>query len=189
MRADLSAMRVHTGPVADRLARGPGPEAFADGSHVFSGEAPIGRTPRPGSGRLAPEAAHLVQQARGEAGGARRGGWTVSVPGDPWEQEADAGPRGAGPPPHARTGPGALPATAEKAQPHSGCGRPRTGPRRQRLHRGCAREKLVGVFTHIAAGEGRLYLATVYRLLHDGSLRSRDGRPLPKLAPPPSPLT
>ncbi|MFI1709090.1 DUF4157 domain-containing protein [Streptomyces griseoruber] len=35
MRADLSAMRVHTGPAADRLARGPGAEAFAGGSHVF----------------------------------------------------------------------------------------------------------------------------------------------------------
>ncbi|WP_373313302.1 eCIS core domain-containing protein [Streptomyces capitiformicae] len=35
MRADLSAMRVHTGPAADPLARGPGAEAFAGGSHVF----------------------------------------------------------------------------------------------------------------------------------------------------------
>ncbi|MER6556430.1 DUF4157 domain-containing protein [Streptomyces sp. NPDC001027] len=34
MRAGLSAMRVRTGSAADRLARGPGLEAFAEGSHV-----------------------------------------------------------------------------------------------------------------------------------------------------------
>lgn len=89
LRADLSAMRVHTGPAADRLARGPGAEAFADGSHVFFRRGAY--RPRSPSGfrLLTHEAAHLVQQARGEVGGARRGGWTVSVPGDPWEQEAD----------------------------------------------------------------------------------------------------
>lgn len=81
MRADLSAMRVHTGPAPTALPAVRAPRRSPTDHTCSSGAAPIGRTPRPGSGWLAPEAAHLVQQARGEVGGARRGGWTVSVPG------------------------------------------------------------------------------------------------------------
>ncbi|WP_055524575.1 eCIS core domain-containing protein [Streptomyces graminilatus] len=89
LRADLSAMRIHTGPTADRLARGLGAEAFASGSHVFFRRGAYRPHSPSGFRLLAHEAAHLVQQARGEVGGTRRGKWTVSVPGDPWEQEAD----------------------------------------------------------------------------------------------------
>ncbi|BBC31175.1 hypothetical protein SGFS_024690 [Streptomyces graminofaciens] len=89
LRADLSAMRIHTGPAADRLARSLGAEAFASGSHVFFRRGAYRPHSPSGFRLLAHEAAHLVQQARGEVGGTRRGRWTVSVPGDPWEQEAD----------------------------------------------------------------------------------------------------
>ncbi|WP_445078700.1 eCIS core domain-containing protein, partial [Streptomyces hayashii] len=89
LRADLSAMRVHIGPAADRLARGLGAEAFASGSHVFFRRGAYRPHSPSGFRLLAHEAAHLVQQARGEVGGTGRGEWTVSEPGDPWEQEAD----------------------------------------------------------------------------------------------------
>ncbi|MER6412843.1 eCIS core domain-containing protein [Streptomyces humidus] len=89
LRADLSAMRVHTGPAADRLARSLGAEAFASGSHVFFRRGAYRPHSPSGFRLLAHEAAHLVQQARGTVGGTRREGLTVSLPGDPWEQEAD----------------------------------------------------------------------------------------------------
>ncbi|MDX3458687.1 DUF4157 domain-containing protein [Streptomyces sp. ME02-8801-2C] len=89
LRADLSALRVHTGPAADRLARGLGAEAFASGSHVYFRRGAYRPHSPSGFRLLAHEAAHLVQQARGEVGGTKRGEWTVSVPGDPWEREAD----------------------------------------------------------------------------------------------------
>ncbi|MET8981437.1 DUF4157 domain-containing protein [Streptomyces sp. NPDC004539] len=89
LRADLSAMRIHTGPAADRLARGLGAEAFASGSHVFFRRGAYRPHSPSGFRLLAHEAAHLVQQARGEVGGTRHGRWTVSAPGDPWEREAD----------------------------------------------------------------------------------------------------
>ncbi|MEU5046249.1 eCIS core domain-containing protein, partial [Streptomyces griseorubiginosus] len=89
LRADLSAMRVHTGPAADRLARGLGAEAVASGSHVFFRQGAYRPYSPSGFRLLAHEAAHLVQQARGTVGGTRHAGLTVSEPGDPWEREAD----------------------------------------------------------------------------------------------------
>jgi hypothetical protein len=62
MGADLSAVRVHTGPVADRAARSVGARAFALGHHVVFANGEY----RPGSseGRrlLAHELAHVVQE-------------------------------------------------------------------------------------------------------------------------------
>jgi hypothetical protein len=61
MGADLSTVRVHTGPAADRAARSVGARAFALGHHVVFAEGEY----RPGSGEgrrlLAHELAHVVQ--------------------------------------------------------------------------------------------------------------------------------
>ncbi|MFF7262490.1 DUF4157 domain-containing protein [Streptomyces sp. NPDC008159] len=89
LRADLSALRVHTGPTADRLAHGLGADAFACGSHVFFRRGAYRPDTPAGFRLLAHEAAHVVQQALSPAGGDRHRPWTVSVPGDPGEREAD----------------------------------------------------------------------------------------------------
>ncbi|MEU6800124.1 eCIS core domain-containing protein [Streptomyces neyagawaensis] len=96
LRADLSALRVHTGPTADRLARGLRAEAFATGSHVFFRQGAYRPDTPAGFRLLAHEAAHVVQQALGpvvqQALGPVDGGhraWSVSEPGDPGEREAD----------------------------------------------------------------------------------------------------
>jgi hypothetical protein len=62
MGADLSAVRVHTGPVADRAARSVGARAFALGQHVVFAEGEY--RPDSGEGRrlLAHELAHVVQE-------------------------------------------------------------------------------------------------------------------------------
>jgi hypothetical protein len=89
LRADLSALRVHTGPTADRLAHGLGADAFACGAHVFFRRGAYRPDTPAGFRLLAHEAAHVVQQALGRVGGAGHGPWTVSGPGDPGEREAD----------------------------------------------------------------------------------------------------
>ena len=102
--ADLSAVRVHTGPGADRLARLVHADAFATGADIWFRAGAFRPGTRAGLRLLAHEAAHLAQQARGPVGEVRRGGWTLGRPGDRWEREADryaeavlagsAGPRG-----------------------------------------------------------------------------------------------
>ncbi|MFM9693534.1 eCIS core domain-containing protein [Streptomyces europaeiscabiei] len=97
LRADLSALRIHTGPAADRLAHGLGADAFACGAHVFFRRGAYRPDTPAGFRLLAHEAAHVVQQALGRVGGTGRGPrtvsepgpWTVSEPGDSGEREAD----------------------------------------------------------------------------------------------------
>ena len=86
--ADLRAMRVHTGPVADGLARALGAEAFAVGSEVFFRDGAFRPGTPEGLWLLAHEAAHVAQQARGTMAGSP---WTMSDPGDPSERDADCG--------------------------------------------------------------------------------------------------
>jgi len=85
-RADLSAVRIHTGREADRTARALGAEAFACGSAVFFREGAYRPHTRAGLGLLAHEIAHVVQQARGGLGGTPG---AVSRPGDRGEIDAD----------------------------------------------------------------------------------------------------
>lgn len=62
MGADLSAVRVHTGPTADRAARSVGARAFALGHHVVFADGEY--RPASGEGRrlLAHELAHVAQE-------------------------------------------------------------------------------------------------------------------------------
>ncbi|MBO2453242.1 DUF4157 domain-containing protein [Actinomadura barringtoniae] len=86
--ADLRAMRVHTGPVADGLARALGAEAFTVGSEVFFRDGAFRPGTPEGLWLLAHEAAHVAQRARGAMAASP---WTVSRPGDPSERDADCG--------------------------------------------------------------------------------------------------
>src|SRR3569833_649622 len=85
-RADLSAVRIHTGREADRTARALGAEAFACGAAVFFREGAYRPHTRAGLGLLAHEIAHVVQQARGGLGGTPG---AVRRPGDRGEIGAD----------------------------------------------------------------------------------------------------
>ena len=80
--ADLSGMRVHTGAVADRLARALGAEAFTYGTDVFFRDGAYAPGTPKGLWLLAHEAAHVAHQT-----GARS--VTKGTPGDPWERDAD----------------------------------------------------------------------------------------------------
>jgi len=89
--ADLTEVRVHTGPAADRLAHVLQADAFACGSGIFFRDGSYRPGTRSGAWLLAHEVAHVVQQARAAAGGtAPTAGLTVSAPGDPAERAADA---------------------------------------------------------------------------------------------------
>ncbi len=87
--ATLAAVRTHTGPVAGRLAATLGADAVTSGSHVYFRDGAFRPDTRDGLRLLAHEATHALQQTTGPVGGTRVGSWTVSEPGDPWEQEAD----------------------------------------------------------------------------------------------------
>ncbi|MFJ2948366.1 DUF4157 domain-containing protein [Streptomyces sp. NPDC087226] len=84
-RADFSAVRLHTGPVAARSARAIGARAYTSGSHVVLGD---------GGGdkhTLAHELTHVVQQRQGPVAGTDHGdGLRVSDPADRFEREAEA---------------------------------------------------------------------------------------------------
>lgn len=87
--ADLSALRVHTGPGADRLAGSLGATAFTSGSHLFFRAGAYQPRTRQGLELVAHEATHAVQQASGPvAGTAIPGGVSVSDPGDRFERDA-----------------------------------------------------------------------------------------------------
>lgn len=62
MGADLSAVRVHTGPVADRAARSVGARAFALGQHVVFANGQYSPGSSEGRQLLAHELAHVVQE-------------------------------------------------------------------------------------------------------------------------------
>jgi len=76
--ADLSAVRIHTGPDATALNRSVSARAFTSGNDVF-----LSRS-SPDRELLAHELVHVTQQAGGTAGGAGR----VSHPAEPAEVEA-----------------------------------------------------------------------------------------------------
>lgn len=84
---DLSGVRVHTDPAANRLAGRVAALAFASGPDIFFGAGAYRPASAEGQRLLAHEVAHVVQQA----GQAPRGGpLTVSSPGDALEREAAA---------------------------------------------------------------------------------------------------
>ncbi|WP_416973002.1 eCIS core domain-containing protein [Streptomyces sp. 4F14] len=83
LRADLSALRVHTGPDADRRARALGADAFTSGSHVYFRHGAYRPETPAGFRLLAHEAAHAVQQALGGVGTG------IGRTGDRWERQAD----------------------------------------------------------------------------------------------------
>lgn len=84
LRADLRAVRVHCGQVADHAARQLGADAFASGGDIFFRADAYRPDTAAGAWLVAHEAAHLVQQARD---GHHRG---LSLPGDTIEGEADS---------------------------------------------------------------------------------------------------
>ncbi|MGW0228072.1 eCIS core domain-containing protein [Actinopolymorpha singaporensis] len=69
LRADLSAVRIHTDTAADRHARVLRADAFTCGSHVFFRSGAYRPETTAGFRLLAHEAAHVVQQARAAASG------------------------------------------------------------------------------------------------------------------------
>ena len=85
MGADLSDVRVHSGPEAIRAAKAAGARAFATGRHIVLGAAEAGGPEA--ELLLAHEAVHMVQQGTSGATPQRNTG--VSSPGDPAEHEAE----------------------------------------------------------------------------------------------------
>jgi hypothetical protein len=65
---DLSAVRVHDSPRADRLTRSLRADAFATGPHLFFRAGAYRPRTEPGLWLLAHEVTHSIQQARGTAG-------------------------------------------------------------------------------------------------------------------------
>ncbi|HEV2634049.1 MAG TPA: LamG-like jellyroll fold domain-containing protein [Actinocrinis sp.] len=91
--ADLTALRVHTGPAADAVARAFGADAVTCGSAIFFRDGCYRPAEPRGLRLVAHEAAHVVQQARGTGPlarpGARGGHLVVGCAHDEWEAEAD----------------------------------------------------------------------------------------------------
>jgi hypothetical protein len=109
---DLTNVRVHRGPEADRVARRAEARALASGADVVIGAGEPGVGTAEGERLLAHELAHVAQWKRASS---VREGW--SEPGDGFEQQADAVAEGstlAGAPQPA----GAVPAASRK--PRSG---------------------------------------------------------------------
>ena len=91
IQTDLSDVRVHTDHTADSLNQAVQAKAFTTGSDIFF----RGHAYNPGSSDgqrlLAHEAAHVRQQRQGPVSGTpTAAGVSVSEPGDPFEQEAEA---------------------------------------------------------------------------------------------------
>ncbi|MBP2406168.1 eCIS core domain-containing protein [Streptomyces syringium] len=83
--ADLSDVRVHTGPAAQRSAMAIGARAYTAGNHVVIGRGGADKA------TLAHELTHVVQQRRGPVAGTDTGhGFAVSDPDDRFEREAEA---------------------------------------------------------------------------------------------------
>ena len=78
--ADLSALRVHTGPTAGRWARALGADAFTYGRDVYFAPGAFRPDTAAGMWLLAHETTHALQQSRGPVAG---------VAADVWEHEAD----------------------------------------------------------------------------------------------------
>jgi hypothetical protein len=78
--ADLSALRVHTGPTAGRWARALGADAFTYGRDVYFSAGAFRPDTAAGMWLLAHETTHALQQSRGPVAG---------IAADRWEREAD----------------------------------------------------------------------------------------------------
>ena len=78
--ADLSAVRIHTGPAADRAARALGADAFTRGSEISFAKGRFRPETEEGLWLLAHEVTHALQQSRGPVAGPQI---------DPYEREAD----------------------------------------------------------------------------------------------------
>ncbi len=82
--ADFSDVRVHTGPQADSLSRTLSARAFTTGRDIFFRDGEYNPGSSSGRDLLAHELTHVVQQGEGI-----HGKFTVSRPGDEYEQEAN----------------------------------------------------------------------------------------------------
>jgi hypothetical protein len=90
LKADLSAVRVHTDTSADRLAREVDAVAFTTGSDIFFQSGAYNPESSSGLHMLAHEATHTLQQARGPVSGIpTESGVSISHPSDPFEQAAE----------------------------------------------------------------------------------------------------
>jgi hypothetical protein len=92
--ADLSGVRVHTGPEADSLNQAVNAVAFTTGRDIFFSHGAYAPEAPEGQRLLAHELAHTIQQAAGPVGGRHaEGGVMVSDPHDAFEQAADTAAR------------------------------------------------------------------------------------------------
>jgi hypothetical protein len=82
----LAAVRIHTSPAADLMARALRADAFTCGSAVFFRDGAYHPDTRAGQWLLAHEIAHVVLHGHDSTGHA---GWALSKPGDRHEAEAD----------------------------------------------------------------------------------------------------
>jgi hypothetical protein len=88
--ADFSAVRVHTGPVAQDAAVSLNAHALTMGTDIFFNAGAYQPGSRAGDRLLAHELAHVVQQADGRPRAAAQGAVAVSGPDDAEERAADA---------------------------------------------------------------------------------------------------
>ncbi len=96
---DFSAVRVHTGPEADRTARTMNARAYTDGRHLVFGAGEYAPSTEPGKKLLAHELTHVMQRASRAPFPASD---QADAPGTPAELEADrAADRVVGSPPEA----------------------------------------------------------------------------------------
>jgi len=86
--ADLSGVRVHTGPAADRAARAVASEAFTTGSHLVFRQGRYNPASAGGRRVLAHELAHVLQQRNGPVAGTGRR-LKISDPADRFERAAE----------------------------------------------------------------------------------------------------
>jgi Domain of unknown function (DUF4157) len=115
--ADLSAVRVHTGPAADTAARAVEASAFTTGSHLVFRDGIYRPSSATGRRVLAHELVHVLQQRHGPVAGTP-GPLRISHPADSYERAADttarralaAGPQPAARPPHQNASQAATPA-------------------------------------------------------------------------------
>ena len=87
---DLSAVRIHTGRIANALAREVGADAFTCGADIFFASDAYRPQTKTGLWLLTHEVAHVIQQARGLVSDQlATHGVVMGVAGNPWEYEAD----------------------------------------------------------------------------------------------------
>lgn len=89
--ADLSHVRIHTGPQATKAATSVQALAFTSGSDIVFKDGHFNPSSKDGMETLAHETKHVVQQSHGPVDGtSREDGTKVSDPGDRFEREAVA---------------------------------------------------------------------------------------------------